>query len=88
MSVNLTKEELLVYFTKIDKYNYKCKTCNKVYKTPNGGTGNLKTHFSTHLKAPKDKIFPGKRISQSLITVYEDKDNEDDPQRQDIATVS
>jgi len=65
MSVNLTKQELLVYFIKIDKYNYICKKCNNSYKTPNGGICNLRTHLSTHAKVPKDKVLPGKIISQT-----------------------
>lgn len=67
MAVNITKNQLLVFFTKIDSYNYKCKTCNKVYKTPNGGIGNLRTHYSTHLKDPSDKVVSGKRKLQTVL---------------------
>jgi len=87
MSVNLTKQELLVYFNKIDQYNYLCKKCNKPYKTPNGGIGNLKTHLATHAK---DKEVPGKIITQTILKAKkrartDNEDNEDDPQ--DIDTV-
>lgn len=87
MSANLTKQELLVYFNKIDQYSYVCKKCNKPYKTPNGGIGYLKTHLATHAK---DREVPGKIISQTILkgkkrARTDNEDNEDDPQ--DINTV-
>lgn len=44
MSESISKNQLLVLYTKIDAYHYKCKTCNKTYKTSNGGIGNLKMY--------------------------------------------
>jgi len=67
MSVNLSKNQILNYFTKINAYSYKCKMCNITYETPNGGIGNLKTHYATHLKDPLDKVVPGKRKSQTVL---------------------
>jgi len=67
MAVNIIKNQLLVFFIKIDSYNCKCKTCNKVYKTPNGGIGNLRTHYLAHLKDPSDKVVLGKRKLQTIL---------------------
>lgn len=79
MSSNeITKNQLLNSFIKINQFNYKCKTCHKTYKTPNGGVGNLKSHFITHLKAPKDKAIPGK-INSQLYLLPETNDDCDDP---------
>ncbi|KAF0702678.1 zinc finger BED domain-containing protein 4-like [Aphis craccivora] len=67
MSVNITKNPLLVFFIKIDSYNYKFKTCNKVYKTPNGGIGHFRTYYLTHLKDPSDKVVLSKRKLQIIL---------------------
>ena len=83
--MNLTKQEL-VYFTKIDQYNYTCNKCNKPCKISNG-IGNLKTHLATHAKAPKDKVVPGKITLQTALIANKraHTNNEDDPK--DINTV-
>jgi hypothetical protein len=91
MAVNITKNQLLVFFIKIDSYNYKCKTCNKVYKTPNGGIGNLRTHYLTHLKDPSDKVVLGKRKLQTILlpTLPNTETFETDPDEpQTVAIIS
>ncbi|CAI6355620.1 unnamed protein product [Macrosiphum euphorbiae] len=67
MSNDISKAQLLVCFKKINAYNYICKKFNKPYKTPNGGIGNLKTHYATHLQDVSDKVVPGKRKSQTVL---------------------
>lgn len=59
MSLNITdvseiskwsSSRILQYFTKVSQYLYKCNICTKVYKTPNGGVQNLRSHFITEGK--------------------------------------
>lgn len=50
-----SSSRILQYFTKINQYMYKCNICTKVYKTPNGGVQNLKSHLITEGKKGRDK---------------------------------
>lgn len=88
MSNDISKAQLLVYFKKINAYNYICKKCNKPYKTPNGGIGNLKAHYATHLQDVSDKVVPGKRKSQTVLPCDTDVVNADEPQTIDVVSVS
>ena len=62
MSDSLPKSRLLQYFKKIDRYNYQCRKCGKTYKTPNGGVGNLRAHYFTHVKASKHIQTPENKL--------------------------
>lgn len=93
MSVQLSKSQLINYFTKIDSYNYKCKTCGKTYKTPNGGISNLRTHYAIHINNAVDKVIPGKRKTQTVLLPFNaepdsiDLDNPDEPQTRDTVSI-
>ncbi|KAE9542349.1 hypothetical protein AGLY_003476 [Aphis glycines] len=76
----ISKNQLLLYFSNIDQLNYKCNTCNKIYKTPNGGKTNqpqknndtvvdAEPHYKNNVGGPKAKI-----ITDSII-YYFVKDN-------------
>lgn len=86
----ISKSQLLFHFTKIDSYNYKCKTCNRTYKTPNGGIGNMKVHFATHLKNSSYKVVLGKRKLQTGLlpfVIYAEVDNPDECQTVHIVSI-
>lgn len=71
----ISKNQLLLHFSKIDQLNYKCNICNKIYKTPNGGVGNLKAHYATHSRINYD--LTGKRKRQILLTPLQCDDDPD-----------
>ncbi|KAL4091698.1 hypothetical protein QTP88_026349 [Uroleucon formosanum] len=51
--------------------------CNKIYKTPNGGVGDLKAHYATHSRINDD--LTGKRKRQILLTPLQSDDDPDNP---------
>lgn len=74
---SVSKNQLLLHFSKIDQLNYKCNLCNKIYKTPNGGVGNLKAHYATHARI---NDVAGKRKRQTLLAPLQSDDiDADDP---------
>lgn len=73
----ISKNQLLLHFSKIDQLNYKCNLCNKIYKTSNGGVGNLKAHYATHSRINNDVT--GKRKRQILLTPLQSDDDPDNP---------
>jgi len=68
----ISKNQLLINFSKIDQVSYKCNLCSKTYKTPNGGVGNLRVHYATHTRVNN---VSGKR--QTLITPLPNDDEQE-----------
>jgi len=73
-SNTISKNQLLINFSKIDQVSYKCNLCSKIYKTPNGGVGNLRVHYATHTRV---NDVSGKRKRQMLITPLPNDDEQD-----------